>query len=384
MKRKRRVGRTHRWLAIVRDFLSRPVAPLREEAPARFIERFAASRRALAARRDEAGNIHVSYPRSARQTRAPLVVVAHMDHPGFWIGESRDGVARLSFQGGVGLAHVRPGQAVRFFERGGMKATGRGRLLKCRGRKGRLRAATALIASGRAPTGGIAMWDFPACRIRGNGIVARNCDDGLGSAALLCLLDELSRRRPRCAGVSAVFTRAEELGFYGAFAAARRGIPRRARVISVECSRSLPDAPQGDGVVLRVGDRLSTFDPEFTAAVHQVCEQLARRDKSFRYQRRLMHGGTCEASVFAARGFSATALAVPLANYHNQTGLDGGRPGLGPERVAVPDFLSLVRLLVELALTRRPWPALARASRARLAEVARRARRELRLHPLQP
>jgi hypothetical protein len=50
-----------------------------------------------------------------------------------------------------------------------------------------------------------------------------------------------------------VFTRAEEIGFLGALeASARDGPPRRRRAL-LECSKALPDAPQGGGVIVRVG-----------------------------------------------------------------------------------------------------------------------------------
>jgi endoglucanase len=66
----------------------------------------------------------------------------------------------------------------------------------------------------------------------------------------------------------------------------------------------------------------------------------------FRYQRKLMDGGACEATAFCASGYRASGLAVPLGNYHNAG--DAG-PGIEPETVMVSDWLAEVQLLVELA-----------------------------------
>jgi endoglucanase len=143
-----------------------------------------------------------------------------------------------------------------------------------------------------------------------------------------------------------LFTRAEEVGFLGALEAVRLGtVPAGASVLSLECSKALPSAPQGDGVIVRVGDRMSIFDPDLTQSLRTAADALAGRDRSFRYQRKLMDGGACEATVFCASGFRASGLAVPLGNYHNAS--DDGI-GIAPEHVVVDDWLAEVALLVEL------------------------------------
>jgi len=139
-----------------------------------------------------------------------------------------------------------------------------------------------------------------------------------------------------------LLTRAEEVGLLGALEAARLGtVPEGALVLSLECSKALADAPQGDGVVIRVGDRATIFDPAFTAA---LVERAGSVD-GLRWQRKLMDGGMCEASAFGAAGWRTSGLAVPLANYHNAA--DDGS-GVAPESVLVEDFLSELRLLETL------------------------------------
>jgi hypothetical protein len=82
--------------------------------------------------------------------------------------------------------------------------------------------------------------------------------------------------------------------------------------------------------------------------LHREAKALAAEDATFRFQRRLMDGGSCEATAFCAAGYRSGGLALPLDNYHNMSGLDGGRKGIGAERVRVSDYLAEVRLLARL------------------------------------
>ncbi|MBI3829780.1 MAG: hypothetical protein HY291_09700 [Planctomycetes bacterium] len=371
-----------RWLAIARELLECPTATLMEELPLRHILEFADQRPALRVRRDRSGNLYVGYPASAFKSPEPLVLVAHLDHPGFWIEEAKSCTARLRFRGGVMLDHAAVGTRVRFFRRGWSKATGRGRILRAKGENGRLRYATATVDSGTAEPGGFAMWDLPAFSLRNGKIVTRCCDDLLGAAAALCVLDELARTRPKGVAVWALFTRAEEVGFYGALMAVKdRKIPKNARVISLECSKALPHAPQDGGVIVRVGDSASLFDATFSEALRQTGLRIQKHDPAFRFQRRLMDGGACEGTVFCSAGFRASGLALPLGNYHNQA-VSGIRKKIGPERVAIGDYIGEVRLLIELAKLGRGIEKLESVTRKMLAERSRAAAKEIRRMPL--
>jgi endoglucanase len=140
-----------------------------------------------------------------------------------------------------------------------------------------------------------------------------------------------------------VCTRGEELGFLGALEAARLGtVPKGAPVLSLETSKHLPGAPQGGGVVVRVGDLRTIFDPGLTAAVWARAKEL-----EVPAQRRLMDGGTCEASAFGALGWAASGLALPLSGYHNQPD-DPAASGPVPESVLVADLTAEVALLTAL------------------------------------
>ncbi|MGH9891572.1 MAG: hypothetical protein ACREA0_06235, partial [bacterium] len=83
-------------------------------------------------------------------------------------------------------------------------------------------------------------------------------------------------------------------------------VPRGATVVSLERSRALPGAAPGDGVVVGVGDRTTAFDLGLTQALWAAAARVAARDRGFSYRRRLMDGGTCEASAFCASGFRAS------------------------------------------------------------------------------
>ncbi len=225
------------------------------------------------------------------------------------------------------------------------------------------------------------MWDFPPFRVARGRIVSRALDDLLGCAAALAALDVLRRVRP-APRIAALFTRAEEVGFHGTFEAIRlRTVPKNAFVLSLETSRALPQAPQGGGVIVRVGDARSVFDPAFMGVLHDAAKELAVEEPSFRFQRKLMDGGSCEATAFCAAGYRAGGLALPLGNYHNMAGLDGGRPAIGAEHITVDDYLAMVRLLVRLGV--RVPELRARAARAgdALRPLARAARAALRRAP---
>jgi endoglucanase len=190
------------------------------------------------------------------------------------------------------------------------------------------------------------MWGIGDARIRAHKLFARACDDVAGLAAILCMLDEICRRRSRVPCL-AFFTRAEEVGFAGALAAVDcKTVPRHAIIVAVECSKAVPGVALGDGPVLRVGDKASVFTPAATAYCQVIAERLAGEDRSFAFQRKLMDGGTCESTAYCHYGYDATGICLPLGNYHN---MDLLRGRIGPEFIDIRDFLNLVKWFVALA-----------------------------------
>ena len=352
-----------RWLRIARGLLECPTATFLEHLPAAHVRAFAERRAGLALEEDRSGNLLVKYPARSRSKSPPLVLMAHLDHPGFHVDSVAGEEARLVFKGGVRIAHARPGTRLQFFRVGRRRPVGSGRLISASGRGGRgagfLATARARITSGRTAPGDFTMWNFPGYSERGDRIVSRCLDDLLGASAALAVLDDLARTRPRGVRVWGFFTRAEEVGFLGALAGIRaRTLPRDARVLSLEASRALPHAPQRGGVIVRVGDARSLFDPRLMGVLHDAAKTLAAEDPTFRFQRRLMDGGSCEATPYCASGWRSGGLAVPLGNYHNMAGLDGGRKRIGPEHVAMADYFHEIRLLRRLAEWSDRLPAL--------------------------
>ncbi len=120
------------------------------------------------------------------------------------------------------------------------------------------------------------------------------------------------------------------------------------RIIAIECSAEQPYAPIGDGVIIRVGDKTSIFNSSLTYFLTQQAEALAKHSKRFKFQRALMPGGTCEATVYDAYGYTAAAVCIPLGNYHN---MDRIKKKIGPEYIAVRDWQWMVRLFVYVAMT---------------------------------
>ncbi len=355
----------HRQL--LRGLLSLPTAPFAEHRVIDYIEAFC-RRRGVRLSRDAAGNMLVHVCKGKRRIARPVCITAHLDHPGFVTDRMvSKGRVRAFWRGGVPTEYFQ-GSAVRFFV-DGRWTRGRVRSVSTAIKQGRERVDTALIdVSEVIPTGSIGMWDFPDPVIRGSRIYARACDDLAGAAAMLCAIDELVRSRRAC-NAYFLFTRAEEVGFVGAIAAARlKTIPARCYLVAMETSAQLPNAKMGDGPILRVGDRASAFTPEVTAYCHRVARELAAADDGFHYQRKLMDAGTCESSAYCTLGYEATGLCIALGNYHN---VNAARKKLGPEYVDLDDFDNVVKWFVELARAPRPYTGRDETLRSQIIELER-------------
>ncbi len=336
---------------ILHQVLSIPTAPFAEHKVIEYIERFCRARSGVRLSRDEAGNVLVRVRKGSRVVRRPVCITAHVDHPGFVADKMLlNSHVQAFWRGGVPPEYfVR--SKVRF-DVNGTWVRGIIRSVLVRPRNGQSRVDTASIKVERdIPRGAVGMWDFPDPVVRGTRIYARGCDDLAGVAAMLSAIHELSRSGKTCDAYF-LFTRAEEVGFIGAIAACRlKTIPSKCFIVAMETSSERPFAKIGDGPILRVGDRASTFTHAATAYCHRVARELARDDSSFKYQRKLMDGGTCESSAYCALGYEATGICIALGNYHN---VDAKKRKLAPEYVDLNDYDNVVRWFVELA--RSPYP----------------------------
>jgi endoglucanase len=356
-------------LGILRAMLSAPTAPFCEQAVVAAVSEWA-GRLGLKMTRDGAGNVFLPY-RRGRRRKNRWFFTAHMDHPGFLVLRTRGKTVWAQFRGSVGREYF-AGSGVRFFPPGREVPA---RVIDAVPDKPPpwLLCRLEVQDGADVPPGTFGMWDLPALRISGRRLSTRACDDVVGSAAVVCAMEEIVSGGLE-ADVTGLLTRAEEGGFVGALAACeKRSVPRDAMIVSIEASQVQPQAQLGDGVVVRVGDKMRTFDATLTAHLAAVAEAVASRDGDFRFVRRLMPGGTCESMVFCIYGYTAAALCLPLDNYHNM----GPGNRIAPEQVDVNDFESLVKLLVALAADGRHPREADEALKKRLRALYRERRKYL-------
>ncbi len=363
------------------EITSLPTAAGREERVIARIEAWVAERAdRLVLSRDRIGNLtiarHDFLEACARGMNTgtksgvkPLLITAHLDHPAFVVtgmrvvgkGRAAGVELDLEFRGGVNDPYF-VGSALEVFDRAGERSC-EARIVSLDAKTdpatkpfktvvARLsRAADAAIVA----TGSIARWKFPKAEVKDGLAHTHACDDLAALAAALVAFDAISRDAA-CAHVALLFTRSEEIGFIGAIGAAREGsMPKGARLLCLENSRSFPhDSPIGAGPIVRVGDRLSVFTPELTNRVGDLAAAHAKDHASFRFQRKLMPGGACEATAFASFGLASTCVCLPLGNYHNMQDIDGVAAGrtkarVGREFISTNDFHWLVELLEVVA-----------------------------------
>lgn len=341
---------------LLREVVSVPTVSYLEGGVIDYLRGFAGER-ALDYHEDEFGNAYVSYRRGRR--RRPLVLGAHTDHPGFVVtGVSgvRGRRVQLEFRGGLSAEYGK-GEALRLYRPRELRPYGRALITSIRrGERGRIAGAAATVEAGAGEAGAsiapqpgdLALWDVAPCRIRGQTVHARQCDDLAGAAAVLATLDSVAAAR-RDGHLVGLFTRAEEDGLRGASAAAReRLLPEDSLVVAVETSSFAGGrAEQGGGPIIRIGDAVHVFSPAVSNWMTALAQELAAGDTSFRFQRRLMDGGVTEATAYDLYGYETGAACVALGNYHNA----GPRGRIAAETVHLGDLEGLVRLFERMVET---------------------------------
>ncbi len=285
---------------------------------------------------DRWGNLFASC-HGVPPSEARVAFVAHMDHPGFELVErNEDGTYRAISHGGVPRVAFVPGMHLGVplgIDDGVMGVITAADDIEERGRFASSKSVTLELDQ--------AIDDLPAMAILpvadfvydGGWLRGRALDDLAGCATILAaLIDSKDSNQP----VVGIFTRAEEVGLVGARLIASEGrLNRDCVVVSVETSLKSDAARQGDGVVIRVGDRMTTFD--------DFAESLLRPYSGY-VQRALMSAGGCEASAFAAHGYRVTGTSLPLGAWHNMEE-DGS---LAMEYVSALDFEAGIQLVTEV------------------------------------
>jgi putative aminopeptidase FrvX len=348
--------------------LAQPTAPFREDHVARFVRAILETAR-VPHFSDPAGNIVVgcatrsAYRQLVRtKSREPLrLFIAHMDHPGFHgVRRHRDGSLAVRWHGGSPTKYL---AGARVWLANADGPLSHGTLTRVRLGRGQRSMATATVhvAPGIAPSaphgifGGFA-FRAPVWR-QGRRIHTKAADDLIGVFAILrTALDLFRRGRRNARPFLGLLTRAEEVGFVGTLAHLELGWLGNARrpllAVSLETSRTQPGALVGHGPVVRLGDRRTVFDTDGL----RVLTDLANRVLPKRHQRRIMDGGTCEATAATAFGIPSIGISVPLGNYHNE-GFEAPKRkrGPAPEFVHLDDIDGMVALCRALMAPRLPW-----------------------------
>lgn len=341
-----------RWLEQITGL---PTAAGHEDRVVEWVTDWVGRRRNLSVRADAGGNLVIT--RSGTSRRRPLYITAHMDHPAFVVrGMVDDRDVELEFRGGVHDPYFDDAK-VEIFDGDGTAHRAAIVRFDANARPFK-RVVCRLRRASRLQPGDVGRWGLtgrghtPAV-VNGR-LYAPACDDLAGVAGALSALDVL-RTRKGGAHVGVLLTRAEEVGFTGAIAACKkRTVPKGARLICLENSRSFPESPIDAGPILRVGDKLTVFSPRLTNRLGLLLAEYQHKHPGFKAQRKLMPGGTCEASTFAAYGYDSTCVCLPLGNYHNMTDIDGVLAGkrparVGPEYISMDDYHGMVELLVWFA-----------------------------------
>jgi putative aminopeptidase FrvX len=287
---------TAAFLEISCAILSQPTAPFHEEAIRAEIVRLLANCKSVHLEEDRFGNLIARYQRG--KNPPTVAFAAHMDHPAY-VGRE--------FMGGVPKSYLKKKPLTRKFD-------------------------------------GFRMWDLTPFQVKQDRIYSRACDDLIGCACIVAMLQELDRSKSPGATFG-LFTRAEEVGFIGAMQLAKSGrLAKDVTVVSLETS-SVKGGPVefGKGPIIRVGDRTSIFD---SAATLQL--QEAAKANNITCQRSLMQGGTCEATAYALYGYRTAALCVALGNYHNC----GPNEKIAPEFVSISDAVGMANLCTATVRTR--------------------------------
>lgn len=311
-----------------------------------WVKRWARKRPSIFVRPDQFGNLELRR-RGSRSTR-PIYFVAHMDHPAFVVTQLKpsDRVA-AEFRGGVRKEYFTNAKVIAHGSNG---LTRKGLVSRRLAQQHPDHACGDQYEIHFKPqaagvsVGDVITWDLTEPHICGDHLYTAAADNLASVAAALSAFGETSKPSSvNTRDVRVLLTRCEEIGFVGAFAAASNNtLPKEAELIVLENSKSFSDSPIGAGPIIRVGDRLSTFSPHLTYQLSQIAGEVQAKDKNFKWQRRLMPGGACEATAFQTCGYDTACICLPLGNYHN---MNEQNRRIAPETISVSDYHGLIRLL---------------------------------------
>jgi putative aminopeptidase FrvX len=345
---------------LLQEILSQPSAPFRE---GHVIHRIVTELKAGKVPHfiDPVGNIEISRKKAPEPLR---IFIAHMDHPGFhgekWTSKSE---LEVIWHGGSPTQHLE-GAKVWVSDRAGWVGEGKMKNAKLMASGKALESATIVFsdemsADAKSLFGGFG-FRSPWWR-DGDMIYTKAADDLVGSFAVTSMALDYFKKPKRTGDTPFIglLTRAEEVGFIGALAHFELGWLAQAKrniiCVSLETSRTLPGAEIGKGPVVRLGDKTTVFD----AGALRVFSDVAEAALPGKHQRRIMDGGTCEATAATVYGYPCIGISVPLGNYHNQS-FEGGPDaaptnGPAPEFIHYQDIAGLIELCHALLKPKLPW-----------------------------
>ena len=309
-----------------------PTAAGKEHRVIAWVRAWAKQRPNLKLTADKAGNLIIKpIAKPPKNAPRPVYITAHLDHPAFVVRKVLDDqTIELEFRGGVHDLYFKNAK-LNIYDAD--DAAHRAVILKL---DSKAKPFKRIIVKLTKKTDAIAHGDVGRWAFTGRGakptiykgiLHTPACDDLAAVAAALATLDILHKRKGmRHVGV--LLTVAEEVGFIGAIAACKnRSVPKSARLICLENSRSYAESPIGAGPIVRVGDRISVFDPKLTNLISLIMGAYAKKNPKYKWQRKLMPGGACEATAFSTYGYESTCLCLPLGVSNHPKGRQ--RPVLG-------------------------------------------------------
>lgn len=290
---------------------------------------------------DPSGNVIAGAESTKHIPKNPhFVFVAHTDHPGFLVNKKKlKNVYLATWYGGAPFKQMK-GARVRAYSNVNKNSTFKAVINRLKPYK-RSGTEIQLFCKAELDNSFFGAFDFVGASYKKDRVKTRAADDLAGVVMALGAMIDL-----RAKNTLAVFTRAEEIGFIGCIGLLEEKIlnPKNSLIISLEASRTLPGALLNEGPVIRLGDLATIFDVDINRYVTKIASELKNKTKKFKFQRRVMDGGTCEATAFQSYGFKTLGIAVPLQNYHNQ-----GIKGPAPEIISINDVENGIKLLVQIA-----------------------------------
>jgi endoglucanase len=372
------------------DLLSQPTAPYRESHVVQWIENYL-KRQLIPFFKDVSGNLVLGVGNEqeyrlllSQAEREPIrLFVAHMDHPGFHGVRWKNPLQlEVKWFGGSPRKHL-VGSQVWLADSTKTKGTGILQSAVLAPSKTHLAKATIRLKKplgNQKATSLFGGFGFRAPVWEKSGVLyTKAADDLVGCFAVIETAKKALESKPR--KFIGLLTRAEEVGFVGCIAHLEQGWLRDAKrvvlFVSLETSRTLPGAIVGKGPIVRLGDRASIFSQNHL----EVLNQIAQKKLSKKYQRRVMDGGTCEATVAVAHQIPAIGISIPLGNYHNQ-GFEGGpdckkTEGPAPEFVSLSDIKGMLKLCEGLLEEDLPWEDPWKKKRGQLLEYLEEGRKHL-------